>query len=306
MRCGLCGGVVIEIEGEKVCRSCGCVHGYSKVASPATRTLVEPCHKNRDRRSLSFNLLLMRRTDGKDGEGFIRRAREIIGRLCDNLGLNKTVEESANRTFLYLVRRAMPDDGSGPKTFSKSVQALAGYSVLVSCRRLGVKRVGWREVQRIMSKLGLEFRLSYIAPYVTRLKSSLGHLGIDRGAFNIISLVETEARVYASRVTEYLVSNKHLGLTNARRYNRMLVDRVYELLDGLSHDISGFSPKTISATLVYFAQLDLAKKCLEDPNFPSLTQREFSKVTGVSIYTLREQLTKLRRMLMKKGLVGTR
>lgn len=252
-----------------------------------------------------FNPLLIHRTDKKDEKSLVRRARETIGRLCDNLGLNKTVKESANKVFLHLVEKTSPEDG-GPRVFSKSVQALAGYSVLVSCRRLGVKRVSWREIQTLMSKLGLEFKLSYVAPYVTRLKSCLDHSGVDRGAFNIINLVEMEARVYVSRVTEYLVNNKCLGLTRARRYNRMLVNRVHELLDELSHDISGFSPKTISATLVYFAQLDLAKKCLGDPYFPSLTQREFSKVTGVSIYTLREQLTKLRRMLTKKGLVDTR
>jgi transcription initiation factor TFIIIB Brf1 subunit/transcription initiation factor TFIIB len=259
-----CGGRVIWVEGELVCEKCGLT---------VKDQFVPTCFENEKLGSYigrygedasryrgfteGENKLLKRYSDlylRPSLEKNEMRLEAMAERLEFQLGLPRHLREEALKIVLM----------NGPN-FSEGLMA---YAYVLAARRRGIWALSWHVIHKKLRELGYKAEVSY------SLKYNIGKK--VRASYYLPHIVE--------RVVFY-IRGRSKGRGSMKYFTSLLneSERVLALVDKVR--FTGHSPYSMAVTCVFLAEQMLARKERRKAFF---TQKELARLTGVSIYTIRE------------------
>lgn len=191
------------------------------------------------------------------------RLRLLAERVENLLGLPSYLREDAIRLFM---RRAS----------ARSLGALA-YAYVIAARTKGNWAISWHTIHKKLKELGIRADIEDVAePGKTSTYSNY-----------VPRIVEKVAFAFKERLAS-------IGM-NPHTYYRELLLACRKILDSIDRtQLEGHSPFSVAVTLVYLSEHEWARKECRRPLF---TQAEIATLTGISIYTIRETATLIRRLI---------
>ncbi|MGD0637581.1 MAG: hypothetical protein ABSA72_06040 [Nitrososphaerales archaeon] len=295
--CALCLGRIVDAGDELVCSSCGMVsskevfEGVEERAPQAMDYTVHSLGSYMGPLDYGYDEIFSKGLSGspstykylktisdfscRDGSGIYACAR-LVERVCEKLELPKSVVgESVGIAKRVIEMRKEHGE--------ITIAAVSAFSIINSCKRLRVTRVGVREIMEAHRNLGYRVKASviirisidspvragprmaeeYLGNVLVHLQQSLdGEEGIPAGYYNT------------------LYEAARIALENT---------------DGPSR--GGHNPRALAATAVYAGEMALASS---EERKRIVSQREIAACVGVAEYTVREQFVQIFRPRMEQ------
>lgn len=201
----------------------------------------------------------------------------IIERCAEALHLSSHIILDAKRISKKILKS--PDLKRG------MLPSVAATAVILACRFDGKRPVSWRRLKAIMSNLGYSVRFRYVIDVETRSEE---RPRVDMKAYVRYFVKKTLAdpnllrRLAISHVPPIVYESK-LESTAIEVLHRIGKVRFY-----------GYSPFAISATSIYIAESLLSER---EGRKRFFNLAEITRDLGVSRSTLREQITKFRKLV---------
>ena len=271
-----CGGRTIKIEEEFVCERCGVVLGIHE--DLVNRQAVKE-------RKLGSYLGLFRENvslfDGlSEGNGtyikkysdlFLRPKEEKIKsrleamaeRLENQLGLPRFLREEAIDILL--------------KSGKSATEATLAYAYVVAARKRGNWYISWHVVQRKLRELGYRSDISDIFA---------NDVHVDY--LNYLPSLAEKVSFFVKERVKRKGKNPFIYFNELLKEARALFDKFDK------YELEGHSPYSLAVTGIFLAEIQLARRERRKPFF---TQQELAKLTNISIYTIRETSSFMRRIL---------
>ena len=191
------------------------------------------------------------------------RLRSLAERVENLLGLPSYLREDAIK---LLMKRAT----------TKSLGALA-YAYVIAARMKGNWAISWHTIYKRLKELGIRADIEEMAD-IKRTPTYSNYMP---------RIAEKVAFAFKERLSSVGV--------NPHAYYRKLLLVCRELLDRIDRtQLDGHSPFSVAVTLVYLSEHELARR---EGRRPLFTQAEMARLTGVSIYTIRETGCLIRRLI---------
>ncbi len=251
--CRDCGSPLIQVGGELVCPSCGCVAETIPYMGPEWRADSPREHQRRARAGapltpLIHDLGLATKDHGVKLRRDERRLSEALSQLhgiAGRLGIRGAVEETA-ASILRKALRSLPAQ--------IPAQAMAPASLYIASRIHGIPR-GLRELSK---HAGVEENL--LAQTYKAISSALGlkppARGVEEVARRLVRELGLDGRVMDEALT-LLGKLRSMGLTHGRKPETLASTCIYLAAKRLGHPVSqrricgktGISPTTLKRTL---------------------------------------------------------
>lgn len=267
----------MKLEGEEVCEKCGCaltsVYGDLNVErgrdhlgstiGKARAGRLNSIFSTSESYMRKYSNIFLKSREEKDEY----RLNLLAERVEVLLGLPSYLREDAIKILMS-------------KASVRSIGALA-YAYIIAARMRGNWAISWHIIHKKLRELGIRAEIEELA----NLRGTSTHLNYVSRIINKVAFAFKERLV-------------PLGVDPHTYYMRLhsLVRRIACSVDNTQ--LGGRSPFSLAVTLVYFAERELAR---EERRKPLFTQAEIAALTGVSIYTIREAVTLLRRLIFNNA-----
>jgi len=271
-----CGGRTIKIDEEFVCEKCGVVLGTHEY--PINQQIIKEGRLGSYLGLFKEDVSLF---DGlSEGNGtyikkysdlFLRPKEEkvksrlevIAERLENQLSLPRFLREEAIDILL--------------KSGKSATEAALAYAYVVAARRRGNWYISWHVVQRKLRELGY--------------RSDISDIFTNDVHVDYLNYLPSLAEKVSFFVKEKV---KRKG-KNPFIYFNELLEEARELFNKFDkYELEGHSPYSLAVTGIFLAEVELAKRERRRPFF---TQQELAKLANISIYTIRETSSFMRRLL---------
>lgn len=299
--CELCGGRILSVDYELVCSACGAVQGVEEQSIHSVYdfnsidlldelrlgSYVGSRYEDKELAgnisSSGSNLYYIKKTSDFNQLGKSYRTLEYVSKMidacCGMLNMPKRIANMAKLLCYRMLNRSGYKRGTLP--------AIAGFSIIASCRSCGIA-MPWRSVKESLKLLGHQVRLRHLIDISINEKDKL-IIAPDRYLNILAGRLLDEQRI-KDRITE-------MRLTY-RNYHKSLLLQAKIILQALDKNkVQGYNPQLVAATCLFLAENILAKK---EKRRRVFSQTEFSEITKVSKFTLREQAVKFRRVIREK------
>ena len=303
--CRECGGELLDVGDELVCRLCGVVRAKEIVDSSVdvpTKAVdysgqslggylgpIEYGQKERFSKGLassstSFGYLkLVSDFAGREASAAYSSLK-FIERVSEKLGLPRAVRSQA----MFIAKKLY----SSPERVRANAAAVSAFSIITACKVEGVTSVGVREIVETHRLMGRKVRFA-----------ALVKLTMD----SPFRSEPRRAEEYVPRMISRLSSNDAFadalrgeGTSPGQYFARLREAAMISLSVVEEHNRGGHSPVGIAAASVYAGEALLAS--LESREL-RLTQRRLAEYAGVAEYTVREQYGELFRPRRREALI---
>ncbi|QQG48725.1 MAG: hypothetical protein HY247_08330 [archaeon] len=281
-KCRECRGVLAQAGQEVACTNCGVVarrEGPIQEVKTASRagernrlgsymgTKADE-GSNADYNGVSTVGFLKTISDHMGEDQAAWKCTSLIERVAERLSLPTFVKANAVVLSGKMLAERKSDGGPRRRT---TVPAISAYSLLCACRAAGIDHISAKSVIQAHTDLGHRVTKSLLLRLGTESRVPLRSADPQTLLQTVIGSLESNAAV-AERLKRHGIE--------PRQYFRRLLQASATVVTAVREVKEGNSPRTVAATSVYLASLEVQPK--------TLTQRDVAETLGVAEYTIRE------------------